>query len=105
MSRHFIAGDGRAPIVIAGDAAQTGHVFSGQTCFINVALALGLCDQLRRARASLVDRKVNAPTLMNALTHYGTQSGLGAELLARASRRHQAQHPPGAWALAGIARA
>ena len=35
-------GDGRAPLVIAGDAAQTGHVFTGQTCFVNLALALGL---------------------------------------------------------------
>jgi 2-polyprenyl-6-methoxyphenol hydroxylase-like FAD-dependent oxidoreductase len=105
MPRHFIAGDGRAPVVIAGDAAQTGHVFSGQTCFVNVALALGLCEQLRRARAPLVDRKVNAPALLAALAHYSAESDFGAGILARASHRHQTQHAPGAWALAGIARA
>ncbi len=29
VPRRFIAGDNRAPVIIAGDAAQTGHVFSG----------------------------------------------------------------------------
>lgn len=105
VSRHFIAGDGRAPVVIAGDAAQIGHVFSGQTCFVNVALALGLCNQLRRARTPLVGREVHAPALMAALAHYRKESEIGAAILARASQRHTSKHPPGAWALAGIARA
>jgi 2-polyprenyl-6-methoxyphenol hydroxylase-like FAD-dependent oxidoreductase len=105
VSQHVIAGDGRAPVLIAGDAAQTGHVFSGQTCFVNVALALGLCDQLRRARAPLVDREVHAPALLAALARYTEQSEIGAAILAQASKRHTAAHAPGAWALAGIARA
>lgn len=105
VTRHFIAGDGRAPVVIAGDAAQTGHVFSGQTCFVNVALALGLCDQLRRVCAPLVDRKVHAPALLAALARYRAESEIGAAILARASQRHTSAHAPGAWALAGIARA
>lgn len=105
LSRRFIGGDGRAPIVIAGDAAQTGHVFSGQTCFVNVALALGLADRLREARAALVDRAVNAPVLRHALERYDAESAIGAEILARNSVRHTTTHPAGAWALAGVARA
>ena len=31
VEKRFVAGDGRAAVVVAGDAAQTGHVFSGQT--------------------------------------------------------------------------
>jgi hypothetical protein len=105
VPRRFIGGDGRAPIVVAGDAAQTGHVFSGQTCFVNVALALGLADQLRRVRASLVDRAVNAPELLTALHRYDDQSAIGAAILARASQRHITAHRAGAWALAGVASA
>lgn len=105
VSRRTIAGDNRAPVVIAGDAAQTGHVFSGQTCFVNLALALGLCTRLSDARAALVDRKVNAPALLHALARYESQSEIGASILARASQRHTAVHPAGAWALAGVARA
>jgi 2-polyprenyl-6-methoxyphenol hydroxylase-like FAD-dependent oxidoreductase len=105
IPRRFVAGDGRAPVVIAGDAAQTGHVFSGQTCFINVALALGLCDRLRKAKTAIVERKVHAPALGGALADYGTESAIGAALLAQASHRHLTRHAPGAWALAGIARA
>lgn len=105
LSRRFLGGDGRAPIVIAGDAAQTGHVFSGQTCFVNVALALGLADQLRTARAALLDRRVNAPELLAALAAYDAQSAAGAGILARNSLRHTTAHPAGAWALAGVARA
>jgi 2-polyprenyl-6-methoxyphenol hydroxylase-like FAD-dependent oxidoreductase len=104
-TRHFVAGDGRAPIVIAGDAAQTGHVFSGQTCFVNVALALGLCDQLRAARTTIADRAVHGPAMLAALEHYKTRSRHGAALLAAVSARHQTRHAPGVWALAGIARA
>ncbi|MBL0214824.1 MAG: hypothetical protein IPQ07_13185 [Myxococcales bacterium] len=105
LPHRFIGGDGRAPIVIAGDAAQTGHVFSGQTCFINVALALGLADQLREARGAIVDRVVNAPELLHALQRYDAQSAIGASILARASHRHTTGHRAGAWALAGVARA
>lgn len=105
LPHRFIGGDGRAPVVITGDAAQTGHVFSGQTCFINVALALGLADQLRTARSALVDRVVNAPELVHALERYDAQSAIGAAILARASHRHTTGHPAGAWALAGVARA
>ncbi len=103
MPQRFIAGDNRAPVVIAGDAAQTGHVFSGQTCFINVALALGLCHRLRKAKQAITDRAVHAPQLAKAFAHYETESTLGASLLAQASYRHLARHAPGVWALAGIA--
>jgi len=105
LPRRFVAGDGRAPVLITGDAAQTGHVFSGQTCFVNLALALDLCRQLRHARAALCDRKVNAAPLLAALTRFGNLSAVGAEVLARGSQRHLASHPPGGWALAGVARA
>lgn len=91
MTRRFLAGDNRAPVVIAGDAAQTGHVFSGQTCFINLALALRLCELLRLR------------TVAQALARYDTESDVGAQLLATASTRHLAIHAAGAWALAGVA--
>ncbi len=105
LPNRFIGGDGRAPIVIAGDAAQTGHVFSGQTCFVNVALALGLGDLLRQARSALADRIVNSPELLHALRRYDAQSEIGATILARNSLRHTTAHRAGAWALAGVARA
>lgn len=105
LPHRFIAGDGRAPIAIAGDAAQTGHVFSGQTCFVNVALALGLAAELRKARTALVDRRVNAPELVGALRAYDAQSQIGAQLLARNSARHLGPQPRGTWALAGVASA
>lgn len=103
VPQRIIAGDNRAPVVIAGDAAQTGHVFSGQTCFINVALALGLCDRLRKAKRAITERQVQSPQLTGAFAHYSSESALGAWLLAEASRRHLARHAPGAWALAGVA--
>jgi hypothetical protein len=103
VARRTISGDGRAPVVIAGDAAQTGHVFSGQTCFVNLALALGLCNRLSAARTAIVDRKVHAPALLHALARYEGQSEIGAAILARSSARHLAAHPAGAWALAGVA--
>ena len=105
VPRRFIAGDNRAPVIIAGDAAQTGHVFSGQTCFINVALALSLCDQLRGARKAIADRAMQSPQLTRALTHYAGESAHGASLLAQASHRHLTRHAPGKWALAGVATA
>jgi len=104
-TRRFVAGDNRAPVVIAGDAAQTGHVFSGQTCFVNVALALGLAEQLARARRAITERAVSSPSLARALATYERQSEAGAALLALASRRHHQRHAPGAWALASVARA
>jgi 2-polyprenyl-6-methoxyphenol hydroxylase-like FAD-dependent oxidoreductase len=105
VTRRFVAGDGRAPVVVAGDAAQTGHVFSGQTCFINLALAIGLARRLSDAKRAIVERKVNAPALVTALTKYDNQSGIGAAILAQSSRRHTTRHLDGAWALAGVARA
>lgn len=105
LSHRFIGGDGRAPIVVAGDAAQTGHVFSGQTCFVNVTLAMGLAKGLRKVRSALVDRTVNAPELLDVLARYDAQSAIGATILARNSLRHITTHRAGAWALAGIARA
>lgn len=105
MAKRYVAGDGRAPVVIAGDAAQTGHVFSGQTCFVNLALALGLGEQLRTAQSALVDRKVNDERLVRALAHYDGESEIGAAILARISQRHYNKHRAGAWAHAGIARA
>jgi hypothetical protein len=91
--------------VIAGDAAQTGHVFSGQTCFVNLALAMRLAEELRGARKAIADRKVNDPTLARALGRYNGQSEIGSAILAQNSARHYAAHQPGGWALAGVARA
>ena len=105
MARRTITGDGRAPVLIAGDAAQTGHVFTGQTCFVNIALALQLAAELRHARLALVDRKVTNARLLMALSRYETQSQIGASILARTSQRHYQAHHSGAWALAGIANA
>ncbi|MEJ7596546.1 MAG: hypothetical protein WKG01_01445 [Kofleriaceae bacterium] len=105
VAKRFVAGDGRAPVVIAGDAAQTGHVFSGQTCFINLALGIALGELLQGAKSALRDRTPGAPRLLDALARYDAQSKTGASLLARASRRHYERHAAGAWALAGVARA
>jgi 2-polyprenyl-6-methoxyphenol hydroxylase-like FAD-dependent oxidoreductase len=105
MAKRYVAGDGRAPVVIAGDAAQTGHVFSGQTCFVNLALALGLGEQLRTEANAVKARNVNAEGLVRALAHYDGQSEIGAAILARISQRHYNKHRAGAWAHAGIARA
>jgi hypothetical protein len=91
--------------VIAGDAAQTGHVFSGQTCFINIALARDLAAEVGKARGSIQDRAVNAPELLAALRRYDAQSAIGAAILARNSQRHVTAHRAGSWALAGVARA
>jgi hypothetical protein len=105
VTKRSLAGDGRAPVVIAGDAAQTGHVFSGSTCFVNLALALGLCDQLAGAKTALIDRAVGSPALLRALARYERQSELGAAILAQASARHATPLAAGKWALAGVARA
>lgn len=105
MHTRFIGLDGRAPILVAGDAAQTGHVFSGQTCFVNLALALRLCEELRHAKRALAERKINDASIGRALGRYNAQSEIGAAILARSSARHYAAHQPGAWALAGVARA
>lgn len=105
LTKRFVAGDGRAPVVVAGDAAQTGHVFSGQTCFVNLALALGLGEQLRAAHRAVKERRVNDDGLVHALAQYDHQSEIGAAILARISQRHYTKHRAGAWAHAGIARA
>lgn len=105
IEQRYAGGDGRAPLVIAGDAAQTGHVFSGQTCFVNLTLGLRLGSELARAKAALTDRAVAAPALLGALARYQQASQIGAAILAAASQRHHQALPPGAWALAGIARA
>jgi 2-polyprenyl-6-methoxyphenol hydroxylase-like FAD-dependent oxidoreductase len=104
LPHRFAGGDGRAPVVIAGDAAQTGHGFSGQTCFINIALARDLAAELGKARGSIQDRAVSAPELLAALRRYDAQSAIGAAILARSSQRHVTAHRAGAWALAGVAR-
>ena len=101
LGRRTIYGDGRAPIVIAGDAAQTGHVFSGQTCFINLALGLG--RELRHARKARVEQMFEQASIARALARYETQSHIGAGILLAASQRHYAAHRRGAWALAGVA--
>jgi 2-polyprenyl-6-methoxyphenol hydroxylase-like FAD-dependent oxidoreductase len=103
MSKRFVAGDNRGAVVIAGDAAQTGHVFSGQTCFINLALALSLCARLVAVRAAIVESQVMNAALLDALARYDVESQHGAQLLAAASTRHTDMLAPGAWALAGIA--
>jgi hypothetical protein len=103
LRTRVVGGDGRAPIVVAGDAAQTGHVFSGSTCFVNLALALSLCDELRGVLTAF-GRSSTAPEVTAALARYDQTSELGARLLAEGSRRHTAVMRPGAWALAGVAR-
>jgi 2-polyprenyl-6-methoxyphenol hydroxylase-like FAD-dependent oxidoreductase len=86
LARRVVAGDNRAPVVVAGDAAQTGHVFTGQSCFVNLELGLALVTELARARSAVVDRAVNAPALLHALARYESRSAVGADVLARASR-------------------
>ncbi len=105
VPRRCVVGDGRAPVLIAGDAAQTGHVFTGQTCFVNLALALQLAAQLSGARAALQAGDAHAAAIGRALAAYERRSARGAELLARGSRRHYRAHAAGGWALAGVARA
>jgi 2-polyprenyl-6-methoxyphenol hydroxylase-like FAD-dependent oxidoreductase len=82
VARRVIANDGRAPVVIAGDAAQTGHVFTGQTCFINIALAIELCRNLGDFTRDGHKEQVNY-----ALSRYERASDVGAAILARASTR------------------
>jgi len=102
--RRFIAGDGRAPVVLAGDAAQTGHVFTGQTAFVNIALARVLAKSLWDARAPIVERRPNASLLLATLLRYNRASIRGAQLLASASARHLGTEVAGSWAFAGVAR-
>jgi len=99
VRRRVIAGDNRAPILVAGDAAQTGHVFTGLNCMVNLALALELCRLLAPARKALVAGKYGSPKLTEALDRYQLQSETGATRLHEASRPHFAAHNPGAWAL------
>ena len=101
IARRFAAGDGRAPVIVAGDAAQTGHVFSGQTCFVNLALALDLASELAAAHTAVRARAVGAPALLGALAKHANRADTGAALLATASVRHQTAQAPGTWALAG----
>jgi 2-polyprenyl-6-methoxyphenol hydroxylase-like FAD-dependent oxidoreductase len=103
MSRRFVAGDNRAAVIIAGDAAQTGHVFSGQTAFVNLALALSLCRRLAAVRTPIVEGAVMNAALLATLGKYDAESRAGAHLLATVSTRHVTMHSPGAWALAGVA--
>jgi 2-polyprenyl-6-methoxyphenol hydroxylase-like FAD-dependent oxidoreductase len=105
VQTRFVGLDGRAPIIVAGDAAQTGHVFSGQTAFVNLALAMRLAEELVHAKRAIADRKINDPAIARALGRYNAQSEMGAAILANSSARHYAAHQPGAWALAGVARA
>ncbi|HEV7559787.1 MAG TPA: FAD-dependent oxidoreductase [Kofleriaceae bacterium] len=82
VARRVLANDGRAPVVIAGDAAQTGHVFTGQTCFINIALAMELCRDLGD-----FTRDSQKGHVKWALSRYERASDVGAAILARASTR------------------
>ena len=82
VARRVLANDGRAPVVIAGDAAQTGHVFTGQTCFINIALAMELCRDLGD-----FTRDSQKAHVKWALSRYERASDVGAAILARASTR------------------
>jgi 2-polyprenyl-6-methoxyphenol hydroxylase-like FAD-dependent oxidoreductase len=84
-AHRVIAGSNRAPVVIAGDAAQTGHVFTGQTCFMNIALALRLTDELKKTRA-LGTGELAA--LAPAFERYERASEVGATVLHRASTNH-----------------
>lgn len=100
VRQRVIAGDNRAPVLIAGDAAQTGHVFTGLNCFVNLALALDLCELLAPARDDVAAGKLSAPALRHAFERYELRSSLGAQALGGASRHHFVPHEPGAWALA-----
>lgn len=86
--RRVVDGDGRAPVLVAGDAAQTGHVFTGATCFVNLALAVELATALCGARAAIVDRRLRDTALVDAFARYERASAHGAHVLARASRPH-----------------
>ncbi len=99
LGQRIIAAGGRAPILIAGDAAQTGHVFTGLNCFVNLALALELCRLLKPARDALISGKLGALALREALARYQVMSLEGADVLFNVSQRHFESTTPGAWAL------
>src|SRR5262249_26226938 len=95
LTRRYVAGDNRAPVIIAGDAAQTGHVFSGQTAFVNLALALSLAHRLATVRTAIANREVTNAHLLAELEGYDAESASGALLLANASTRHYNMHRGG----------
>lgn len=101
LGRRMIAGDNRAPVVIAGDAAQSGHVFSGMTCFANLAVADQLAEELRPGIEALVDGRFGDPLLGQIATRYKRLADTGAKELMDASVIHQ-QRSDG-WATAGVA--
>jgi 2-polyprenyl-6-methoxyphenol hydroxylase-like FAD-dependent oxidoreductase len=86
LARRVLAGGGRAPLVFAGDAAQTGHVFTGATCFVNLALALELADRLRPVARVLARGDVHAPMVADALARYDARSQIGAAILGARSQ-------------------
>lgn len=101
LVRRVIAGDNRAPMLIAGDAAQSGHVFSGLTCFVNVAIADRLGGLLTPALEALAEGRVNDPRIAELGAAYETLARVGARELEVASRR--SDRTAGGWALGGVA--
>jgi 2-polyprenyl-6-methoxyphenol hydroxylase-like FAD-dependent oxidoreductase len=97
LRRRVIAEGNRAPVIVAGDAAQTGHVFTGLNCFVNLHLALGLARDLGRYRDAIALGRVRA--LEPVFARYERASALGASLLHEQSRPHLAPARIGTWAV------
>lgn len=83
VDRRVISDDNRAPVVIVGDAAQTGHVFSGMNCFVNLSLAIELCRLLEKRSGDL-----RPSTVRERLSSYEIQSRIGAGILHEVSQEH-----------------
>jgi 2-polyprenyl-6-methoxyphenol hydroxylase-like FAD-dependent oxidoreductase len=98
LTRRTIEGDGKAPVIIAGDAAQTGHVFTGQVGMFNLALGLRLAELLDGARTEIVQRAWADPALLNALERYDRRSDLVATVFRQSSAPHLERRGLGQWA-------
>jgi chitinase len=91
-TRRVVTGDGRAPVLTAGDAAQTGHVFTGLNCFVNLLLASKLATGLCRAGDAIAAGRLRAPALIDAFEAYERASEHGVRVLSQASWPHFARH-------------
>lgn len=99
VDQRVVSGDNRAPVLIAGDAAQTGHVFTGLNCFVNLEAAIDLCQRLAPARDALLSGKLTAPALTRALDQHQLGCEQAAAVLTNTSRPHFTAANPGTWAL------
>jgi len=98
-----LARDNRAPLVVVGDAAQTGHVFTGLNCFVNMWLARDFTGSMRGAAACAISGgNFGSRELLSVLERYETQADRGARVLEEASKSHYAS--PG-WVFDGVASA